>query len=89
MQYEPDGALVLNRDRPQQGVEQVRLSIEKSRRGESEIELRYPFWGSVYRFGSPGERVPAGESWQRERGAVLAAEPDRDEEEETNGAQQG
>lgn len=89
MQYEPDGALVLNRDRPQQGVEQVRLSIEKSRRGESEIELRYPFWGSVFRFGSPGERVPAGESWQRERGAVLAAEPDREEEEETSGVQQG
>ncbi len=78
MQYEPDGALVLNRDRPQRGVEQVRLSIEKSRRGKSEIELRYPFWGSIYRFGSQGDLVPAEESWQKERGAVLAADPDRE-----------
>ncbi len=89
MQYEPDGALVLNRDRPQQGVEQVRLSIEKSRRGESEIELRYPFWGSVYSFGSPGKRVPPGESWQIERGAVLAADPDREGTAKPSEEQQG
>ena len=70
LQYEPDGALVLNPDRPQQGVERVRLSIEKSRRGESEVEFWYPFYGSAYRFGVPGERVPAGESWQAERNAL-------------------
>jgi hypothetical protein len=70
MQYEPDGALVLNKDHSENGVEQIRLAIEKSRRGESEIELRYPFKGSVYSFGSPGVRVPDGESWQRERAAL-------------------
>jgi len=67
MQYEPDGALVLNRDSPKDGAERVRLSIEKSRRGQSEIEIWYPFYGSAYRFGSPGERVPEDKSWQDER----------------------
>jgi hypothetical protein len=67
MQYEPDGALVLNRDHPVRGEERVRLSIEKSRRGESEIEIWYPFYGSAYRFGVPGERVPDDESWQKDR----------------------
>ena len=70
MQYEPDGALVLNKDHSENGVEQVRLAIEKSRRGESEIELRYPFKGSVYSFGSPGIRITEDQSWQRERAAL-------------------
>ncbi len=74
MQYEPDGALVLNKDHAENGVEQIRLAIEKSRRGESEIELRYPFKGSVYRFGSPGVRVPDDESWQHERSALKPKE---------------
>ncbi|RLC98303.1 MAG: hypothetical protein DRI65_18380 [Chloroflexota bacterium] len=67
MQYEPDGALVLNRDIPKDGAERVRLSIEKSRRGQSEIEIWYPFYGSAYHFGFPGERVPDDKSWQNER----------------------
>ncbi len=74
MQYEPDGALVLNKDHPENGVERVRLSIEKSRRGESEIELWYPFFGSAYRFGFPGKRIPAARSWQHERAALQPRE---------------
>ena len=70
MQYEPDGALVLNKDHSENGIEQIRLAIEKSRRGESEIELRYPFKGSVYSFGSPGIRISEDQSWQRERAAL-------------------
>ena len=68
MQYEPDGALVMNKDHTEDGIEQVRMiAIEKNRRGESEIEIRYPFMGSVYSFGGPGTRIPEGDSWQRER----------------------
>ena len=70
MQYEPDGALVMNKDLPVNGTDQVRIAIEKSRRGESEIEIRYPFKGSVYRFGYPGVRIPDEESWQHERASL-------------------
>ena len=38
MQYEPDGALVLNKEHSENGVEQIRLAIEKSRRGEVILE---------------------------------------------------
>ena len=74
MQYEPDGALVLNKDHPANGVEQIRLAIEKSRRGESEIELRYPFRGSVYSFGNPGVRIPDDQNWQNERATLKPKE---------------
>ena len=88
MQYEPDGALVLNKDHTENGVEQVRLAIEKSRRGESEIELRYPFKGSVYSFGSPGIRISEDQSWQSERASLKPKEikepfPDLSEIEKT------
>jgi len=73
-QYEPDGALVLNKDHTENGVEQVRLAIEKSRRGESEIEMRYPFKGSVYSFGSPGIRIAEDQSWQSERASLKPKE---------------
>jgi hypothetical protein len=62
--------LVLNKDHSENGVEQIRLAIEKSRRGESEIELRCLFEGSVYSFGSPGVRIPDDQSWQNERAAL-------------------
>jgi len=88
MQYEPDGALVLNKDHTENGVEQVRLAIEKSRRGESEIEMRYPFKGSVYSFGSPGIRIAEDQSWQSERASLKPKEikepfPDLPEREKT------
>ena len=70
MQYEPDGALVLNKDRSKDGTEMVRIAIEKSRRGKSEIEWRYPFYGSAYRFGTNGELVIEEESWQGERSSL-------------------
>lgn len=74
------GAQALNTDKPQQGVEPVRLSIEKSRREASEEELRYPYWDSIYRVGVPGERVPAAESWQKEeRAALQPADHSREE----------
>ena len=65
---------MLNKDHSENGVEQIRLAIEKSRRGESEIELRYPFRGSVYSFGSPGIRISEDQSWQRERAALKPKE---------------
>lgn len=74
MQYEPDGALVMNKDHTEDGIEQIRIAIEKNRRGESEIEVRYPFKGSVYSFGSPGVRIPDGESWQHERASLKPKE---------------
>ena len=88
MQYEPDGALVLNKDHTEDGVEQVRLAIEKSRRGESEIEIRYPFKGSVYSFGREGIRIPDDQSWQSERATLKPKEvkepfPDLSEIEKT------
>ena len=66
MQYEPDGALVLNKDHSENGVEQVRIAIEKSRRGESEIELRYPFKGSVYSFLIPFLLFVQQYKWKRD-----------------------
>ena len=70
MQYEPDGALILNKDLSKDGTDMVRIAIEKSRRGKSEIEWRYPFYGSAYRFGTNGELVKEEESWQRERSSL-------------------
>ena len=70
MQYEPDGALILNKDRSSDGIEQIRIAIEKSRRGKSEIEWRYPFYGSAYQFGSPGVRILEDQSWQHERASL-------------------
>jgi len=70
MQYEPDGALVLNKDRPRDGTDMIRIAIEKSRRGKSEIEWRYPFYGSAYLFGTNGELVKEEESWQGERSSL-------------------
>ena len=88
MQYEPDGALILNKDRSSDGIEQIRIAIEKSRRGKSEIEWRYPFYGSAYQFGSPGVRIPDDQSWQHERASLKPKEikepfPDLSEIEKT------
>ena len=70
MQYEPDGALILNKDQSRDGIEQIRIAIEKSRRGKSEIEWQYPFYGSAYQFGSPGIRIADDQSWQHERSSL-------------------
>jgi len=67
MQYEPDAAIILNVDRSDNGVEVVRASIEKNRRGRSEVEYRHHFWGAAYRFSPRGVLVPDDESWQGER----------------------
>ena len=67
MQYEPDAAIILNADEPENGVEVVRSAIEKNRRGKSEIEIRHYFWGAAYRFSTKGILVPDDESWQQER----------------------
>jgi hypothetical protein len=74
MQYEPDGALVMNKDHEENDSEQIRIAIEKNRRGESEIEVRHPFKGSTYRFGQPGYRIPEEDSWQHERASLKPRE---------------
>jgi hypothetical protein len=74
MQYEPDGALVMNKDHEENNSEQIRIAIEKNRRGESEIEVRHPFKGSTYRFGQPGYRIPEEDSWQHERASLKPRE---------------
>lgn len=69
VQYEPDVALILNRDTfdDETGNRTVRLAIEKNRHGPSEIEYRHRLHGAYYRLSHTGERVTAEESYQAER----------------------
>jgi hypothetical protein len=69
VQYEPDVALILNRDGLDDviGARTVRLAIEKNRHGPSEVEYRHQLHGAYYRLGEAGERVDAQESYQAER----------------------
>jgi len=68
MQYEPGTALILNRDDPgEDGVRQVRFSLEKNRMGPSELEWRHQYHGEVFSFSREGEAVSQEESWQKER----------------------
>lgn len=69
VQYEPDVALILNRDSLDDATaaRTVRLAIEKNRHGPSEVEYRHRLHGAYYRLGHEGERVEADESFQAER----------------------
>ncbi|MEJ2571912.1 MAG: DnaB-like helicase C-terminal domain-containing protein [Anaerolineales bacterium] len=68
MQYEPDVALIGNRDGVDvDGVPLVRWSLEKNRRGESNIEFRHRYHGAAYSFEPTGIIIDHDESWQYER----------------------
>ncbi len=68
-QYEPDAALILNRDTVDVagGVRTVRLAIEKNRNGPSEVEFRHQLHGAYFHLSPDGEPVSAEESYQAER----------------------
>lgn len=68
MQYEPDIALMGNRDGwDDDGVPIVRWAVEKNRRGRSNLEFRHRYHGAAYWFEPRGRTVGVGESWQPER----------------------
>lgn len=69
VQYEPDVALILNRDALDEktGERWVRLAIEKNRHGPSEMEFRHRLDGAHYRLSGEGQNVDASESYQGER----------------------
>ncbi len=68
MQYEPDVALIGNRDGVDtDGIQLVRWSLEKNRRGQSNIEFRHRYHGAAYSFEPTGVIIGHDESWQFER----------------------
>lgn len=69
VQYEPDVALILNRDSldSESGERWVRLAVEKNRHGPSEVEFRHRLHGAHYCLSCTGEGVSAEESFQVER----------------------
>lgn len=68
-QYEPDAALVLNRDTLDvtSGERTVRLAIEKNRSGPSEVEFRHRLLGAHYALAPTGEEIKSTDSFQMER----------------------
>lgn len=68
MQYEPDIAVIGNRDSwDKEGVPIVRWAIEKNRRGPSNLEFRHKYHGAAYWFETKGTLVTKEASWQQER----------------------
>lgn len=69
VQYEPDVALILNRDSVGAGstVRRIRIAIEKNRHGPSEVEFRHWLHGAHYCVSTRGEAILEGESYQRDR----------------------
>jgi replicative DNA helicase len=72
VQYEPDVALILNRDSLDDvaGERWVRVAIEKNRHGPSEVEYRHRLHGAFYTLSPDGQRVEPEESYQAERVAL-------------------
>jgi replicative DNA helicase len=72
VQYEPDVALILNRDTLDLGdqTRYVRVAIEKNRHGPSELEFRHQLHGAFYCLSAAGTPVLDEESYQRERLAL-------------------
>ncbi len=77
VQYEPDVALILNRDTldEETGERWVRLAIEKNRHGPSEVEFRHRLHGAYYRLAIQGEQIEIRESYQAERIALCKRHP--------------
>jgi translation initiation factor IF-1 len=68
MQYEPDVAIIGNRDGwDEDGTPIVRWAVEKNRRGISNIEFKHKYHGAAYWFEEQGEEVERSQSWQAER----------------------
>ena len=68
MQYEPDVAIIGNRDGWAEDDEPVvRWAVEKNRRGISNKEFRHKYHGAAYWFEPDGEQVETSHSWQSER----------------------
>ncbi len=70
VQYQPDGALILNRSGDavgERGSWPVRWAVEKNRHGVSEVEMDVMLHGPYYAFNPHGRRVGIEESYQRRR----------------------
>jgi hypothetical protein len=68
MQYEPDVALIGNRDGwDADGTPLVRWGVEKNRRGPSNLEFQHRYHGAAYWFEPSGKPILQAESWQGER----------------------
>ena len=70
VQYQPDGALILNRSGEAVGEREswpVRWAVEKNRHGVSEVEVEMVLHGPYYAFNPEGRRVGARESYQKAR----------------------
>jgi replicative DNA helicase len=68
MQYEPDIAIIGNRDGwDKDGVPLVRWAVEKNRRGSSNLEFQHRYHGAAYWFEPKGLSVGLDDSWQLER----------------------
>lgn len=68
MQYEPDIAVIGNRDGwDDSGIPIVRWGVEKNRRGKSNLEFRHRYHGAAYWFEPRGVPVVLDKSWQLER----------------------
>ena len=69
MQYEPDTALIINKDEIEEraGARRIRIAIEKSRHGQSDIEFFHELYGAQFWITPQGRLVPPSESYQRER----------------------
>ena len=67
-QYEPDIALIMNKDLEKiDGCPVVRMCVEKNRHGVSDVEWRHKHYGAAFLFDRNGIVVPEDESWQAER----------------------
>ena len=69
VQYEPDTALIINKDEIEEhaGARRIRIAIEKSRHGQSDIEFFHELYGAQFRITPQGRLVPPNESHQLER----------------------
>ena len=69
VQYEPDTALIINKDDVEEraGARRVRIAIEKSRHGQSDIEFSHDLHGAQFWIDPRGTLVPPIMSYQLER----------------------
>ena len=59
VQYEPDVAIILNRDAADESSPErwVRIGIEKNRHGPSDVALRHCLYGAQYRLNPTGAPI--------------------------------
>lgn len=69
VQYEPDTALIINKDEVEEraGARRIRIAIEKSRHGQSDIEFIHDLYGAQFWITPQGHLVSPDESYQIER----------------------